>query len=550
MGFSAHKGFQTTGRDDILVTEEHQFNWSGTNGINTTPTLTYHSSSLKNTYRMKTITNSTIAADVGFHFQGDGHCNVQYQHTQATCTGTWTPSHFEYTTNGTTWTQGVMPGTADDDYRDICYWASEGKWILVGGTKIYASSTTNGALPTSSSDWSVVHTISGETLRGVGVGECVLNGVTTEYCIAVGTDGQSCNATSYNSWTDHVVYLYTGSQSIHRHNYTDVFFSDGAAILYGKRQRANRFKWANDPTVNYNATNSPGGWRSMDTSDAFGYGAYRIGELGYKNGQLYAHHQNLGFGINDRHIARTTLADIKARTTPWEVIENEDDAYNQTNQGSGITHPDFGALEYVNGHWFGAGVKSADYDFNASTGYAYSSDSYDPFYCYSLDNMATFTFVYQGFSGTLMRPHVSMTVNNLFIVADNYQHTESWQTNYPATGFGSGPPAHATHDLDKDVYSTPGITGDTISITFDSFFAASPITYVGSPGSTSAVTQDLDMFNALSKAITDGNLGGVSVTNLGSGSGIRVVNTVQGSYANPTVSGNSATCAVTTPIDN
>jgi len=244
------------------------------------------------------------------------------------------------------------------------------------------------------------------------------------------------------------------------------------------------------------------------------------------------------------------LAHIQARTPAWDVIENEDDAYNQTQQNVNQQHPDFGALEYVNGHWFGAGVKSPYFTFNSGTGYTYSSDSYEPFYCYSLDNMATFTFVYQGFSGTLMRPDHSMVVNDLFIVADTYQHSESWQTNYPESGFGNGGPIQATHDLDKDVYSTPGITGDTITVTFDSFFAASPITYVGTPGSTSAVTQDLDMFNALSKAITDGDLGGVSVTNLGSGNGIKVVNTVQGSYANPTVTGSSATCTVTTPIDN
>lgn len=550
MGFSAHKGFLTTGRDGVLVKEEHQLNWSGTNGINTTPTLTYHSSSLKSTYRMKTITNSTIASEVGFHFQASGHCSIQYQNTQAACTGTWTPSHFEYTTDGTSWTQGVMPATGDEEFNDITYWASEGKWILVGGTKIYASSTTAGALPTSSGQWSVVHTITGEELKGVGVGECIDNGVTTEYAIAVGTDGQSCYATTSSSWTNHIVYLYTGSQSQNRHNYTDVFWLDGVAILYGRGQRANRLRHATDPTVNYHATNSPTGWRSMDTSDAFGYGAYRIGELGYKNGQLYAHHQHTGFGIGSRHIARTSLAHIQARTPAWDVIENEDDAYNQTQQNVATQHPSFGALEYVNGHWFGAGVKSPNFTFNSGTGYSYSADSYDPFYCYSLDNMATFTFVYQGFSGTLMRPDHSMVVNNLFIVADTYQHTESWQTDYPLTGFGSGPPVQATHDLDKDVYSTPGITGDTVTVTFDSFFASSPITYVASPGASDAVTQDLDMFNALSKAITDGDLGGVSVTNLGSGNGIKIVNTVQGSYANPTVTGSSATCTVTTPIDN
>lgn len=545
---SAFKGFEIVGRDSVLVKEEHTVTWSGTNGINTTPTLTYHTSTLKYSNRMKTVKGSPMG-EVGFHFQDRGFCNVQYETNYATCSGTWTQAHFEYTTNGTTWTQGVMPSTGnDDEYTDITYSSNHSKWYLCGDENIYVSS--GSSLPTSTSDWSVVHSGIGEDMMGIDCGELVHNGVTTFYIIAAGDGGQSCYSTNGTSWTNFRIHLYTGSQNWNKHNYTDVYFHGGSVFVYGKGRRASHLKHATDPTAKYDATNAPGGWRNMDTSDAFGYGAYNTGEIKFANGQIYSHFQNSGFGITSRHIARTTLSDIKGRANAWTVIENEDDAENQSTQNGSYQHPDFGALEYINGHWFGAGVKSALYTYNSSIGYTYSSDSYEPFYCYSLDNMATFTFVYQGFSGTLMRPDNSMMVNNLFIVSDYYQHNESWWTNYPQSGFGNGGAIQATHDIDKDVYSTPGVEGDTISVTFDTFYATNPITYSGTPGSSSSVQQDLDLFNALTKALADGDLGGVTITNLGSGNGIKIINQVQGSYVNPTVSGNSATCTVNTTLDN
>jgi len=572
MGLAAHKAFQITGRDSVLVKEEHTFNWTGTNGINTTPTFTYHTSGLKNSDRMKAVHGAPMGT-VGFHFQKRGKCSQLYNDagsgisTSAECAlegynnnaeynarpgsgaiGTWTRSHYEYTTNGTSWTTGVMPAGDDNSYTDICYWASESKWYLTGEDQIWYSSSST--LPTSAGDWSVVHSGVGEDLKAIAVGEVVHNGVTTEYCIAAGDNGQTCYSTNGTSFSNHGVYVYTGSQSYNKHSYDHVEFTGGSVFVTATGSRSNRFKHCTDPTINYNATNSPGGWRDMDRTDTFGYEPYGLGEVRVKGGKIVSHAQQFSFSPSTkRHLNHTSLSDIQGRTNPWTKIYDEDDASNSTTQ-----HADFGGLEFVNGHWFASGIRSADYTFTPypGAGYVYNSNSYEPFYAYSLDDMATWNYVFQGFTGTLMHPKLSMVINGLFICADRIQHVftaHQGTSAYPQGGFGTYN-IRAEHDMDKDVYSTPGIGGDTVSVTFDSFYAASPIVYSSSPGVSDSVTQDLDLFNALTAALADGSLAGVSVTNLGSGNGIKVVNTVQGSYANPTVSGSSATCTVNTTLDN
>ena len=103
------------------------------------------------------------------------------------------------------------------------------------------------------------------------------------------------------------------------------------------------------------------------------------------------------------------------------------------------------------------------------------------------------------------------------------------------------------------IYTTPGAATDTVSVTFDSSLASSPITYKPGPGTSSAIYQDKFLYKALQKAITAGDLTGVTVTyNGGSndGSGVKIVNTEEGAVSNITISGASASASVNTYVDN
>lgn len=103
------------------------------------------------------------------------------------------------------------------------------------------------------------------------------------------------------------------------------------------------------------------------------------------------------------------------------------------------------------------------------------------------------------------------------------------------------------------IYTTPGAATDTVSVTFDSALASSPIVYKPGPGTSSTIYQDKFLYKALQKAIADGDLSGVTVTYEGGtndGSGVKIVNTAEESVSNITISGASASASINTTVDN
>lgn len=106
---------------------------------------------------------------------------------------------------------------------------------------------------------------------------------------------------------------------------------------------------------------------------------------------------------------------------------------------------------------------------------------------------------------------------------------------------------------DRGFYTTPGWTGDEVTVTFDTQLAANPIKYFNNSGESSATVNDKSLYDALQKAIADGDLTGVTVTynnGTNNGTGVKIVNDEEESYANITITGASSTATINTYIDN
>ena len=103
------------------------------------------------------------------------------------------------------------------------------------------------------------------------------------------------------------------------------------------------------------------------------------------------------------------------------------------------------------------------------------------------------------------------------------------------------------------IWSTPGWSGEEITVTFDSELASSPIKYYNVAGSSSAAVNDKSLYDALQAAISAGDLSNCTVTYNGgsnNGNGAKIVNTIEESVANVTITGASSTATVNTYVDN
>lgn len=472
---SGYKGFQTVGRDGVLVKEEHKFQWSGTNGITTSLSFTNGN-----------FGSSGYATD--FWAASDGS-------EAAICTNL---GEIYYTTNGTSWTSKNSP--VSTHIRGICYWASKGLWLVVEGNNVWSA-------PTNFSTWTNRGTAS-ESLQGVSAGIITDSGTDTDTAIVVGNNGMTGNSTNGTSWT--FVDISTSSSRD--------FYKCEVALGYATAS-STRYQTGLYKATNPNLTGTdPSGWKSVDKGSSgtsvtlachSGGGNVIAREI---NGYIF-----MAGAQSQKHVAYTNSSgDI---LDPWNVIYDNDSWIPEKVMDFAYGNNQyFMAGYYPNGAWdYSAGCGSGVFITNSNQG--------ESFIEYSTD-LTNWTKVDLGTSD-INSAHRVRFVNGNFIILGN--STSTYDYKY-----------------------TPGVSGDTVSVTFDSFYMPNggTIDYAATAGSSDPVQQDLDLFNALQQAITDGDLAGVTVTNLGSGNGVQVINQVQGSYVNPTISGNTATCTITTTVDN
>ena len=103
------------------------------------------------------------------------------------------------------------------------------------------------------------------------------------------------------------------------------------------------------------------------------------------------------------------------------------------------------------------------------------------------------------------------------------------------------------------IWTTNGWSGEEVTVTFDTALASSPIKYYNVAGSSSAAVNDASLYNALTAAISAGDLSGVTVTynnGTNNGTGVKIVNTTEEDYANISISGASSSASINTYIDN
>ena len=460
----------TVGRDSVLVKEEHKFQWSGTNGINTSLTYTYGNltGNPKRLYYKPDNSEAIITTSTGNIYSS---------------------------TNGTTWTGKTSP--VSSSISGITYWASKSLWMLVEGKNVWTA-------PTNMSSWTLRGT-SSENLKDIDAGLVTYNSTDTDYGIVAGDNGMTGYSTNGTSWS----FLDTSTSSSRDFQY--VLIADKVITISGGNYSVGLYACENPTTT----SSSNGGWRSVDKSS----NGIRTANVCVSGGGV----KHIRF-LNGKHWLTGSQSESHLVYDPDGNIYNQwNVVYDNDNFRTGsIKDIAYGNNQYIN---IGRNQLYWNYSGGCSNGVVVTPNPQDqPFLEYSL-NGTSFTQVLLGMSN-LTYPEEIGFVGSKFVVISTYS-----SSNY-------------------NWYATSGVGGDTVSVTFDSFFASSPITYPATPGSNSAVQQDLDLFNALTKAINDGDLNGVTVTNLGSGNGVTIVNTVQGSYNNPTVSGSSATCTVTTTLDN
>ena len=104
-----------------------------------------------------------------------------------------------------------------------------------------------------------------------------------------------------------------------------------------------------------------------------------------------------------------------------------------------------------------------------------------------------------------------------------------------------------------NIYMTDGWTGDEVTVTFDSQLASSPIKYRNTALSSSATENDASLYNALTAAISAGDLTNCTVSynnGTNNGTGVKVINTIEEDVANITISGASSSSTINTYEDN
>jgi hypothetical protein len=184
-------------------------------------------------------------------------------------------------------------------------------------------------------------------------------------------------------------------------------------------------------------------------------------------------------------------------------------------------------LAYGNGQYIAAGHISAD----AGTGAG------NPLFGYSFDK-----------DNWNWLENTGAALDLAYATSLDFNETTGLFTASRATGID--PNGNTTSGFCKQF---SGFGSDTVSVTFDSSLASSAITYTATPNTSTAAGHDKDLYTALTQAITDGDLTGVTVTyNGGSndGTGVKIVNTEDEDVTNITISGAGASASINTYVDN
>ena len=491
--FTSLRSSMAAGGGGSATAEETLITWSGTSATN---------SASFSTRSMSSNTGNSIAwagnTGVAMAYGGD---------TAVTNDG------------GSTWNSGGSLGNTG--FNRITYWDDKSMFLVAGQNAGMRYSNNSGA-NWSSGNWN--NGSSGYDYEDVAAGGLLdpANSTTTQYAVTVGNNGETGYSTDGSNWTWHA------RSNSNSHDWTTIDHGGNEMIATGGRYNAYTSIVTN-PTSNHNTASGAahGGW---DTISSDFTGAHRNDdsirsghtEMTYINGEWWAAGHQFGSAGTGGWMSYAAAGEHTLQVggafstwTPVIDIEDQDSRY-QIKQ-----------IAYGNGQYIAIG--NISYDGGSGAG--------NPIFGYSFDR-DNWTWLENTGAATDIAHATDL----------NFNETTGLFTASRATGLN--PSGTSIAGFCKQF---AGLGSDSISVTFDSSLASSPITYTATPNTSTAAGHDKDLYTALTKAITDGDLTGVTVTYNGgsnNGTGVKIVNTEDEDVSNITISGASASASINTYVDN
>jgi hypothetical protein len=490
MGFNTSFRMQmSSGGSASATAEETLITWSGTSATNSI-----------------SFSNRSISANTGSSIAWDGNKGVAVAYGGDTA----------YSNDGgNSWTNGGSLGNTG--FGKITYWDDKSLWLVAGQDDGMRYS--NDGSSWSSGSWNNGGTYD---YKDVAAGGLTLNGTTTQYAVTVGNNGETGWSTNGTSWTWHAR---SNSNSL---DFTHITHGDGEMIAIGGRYNAYT-NIVTRPAANHVTASgaNDGGWDQISSDFT---GAHRNDDsirsghavIEYLNGDWWSAGHEFGtagsggwmsYAANGEHTLQ--VGGAFNTWTPVLDIESADYRYQIKN------------LAYGNGQYIAAGHISAD----AGTGAG------NPLFGYSFDK-----------DNWNWLENTGAALDLAYATSLDFNETTGLFTASRATGID--PNGNTTSGFCKQF---PGFGSDTVSVTFDSSLASSAITYTATPNTSTAAGHDKDLYTALTQAITDGDLTGVTVTYNGgsnNGTGVKIVNTEDEDVTNITISGAGASASINTYVDN
>lgn len=488
--FTSLRSSMAAGGGGSAEAEETLISWSGTSATNSI-----------------SFTTRSISSNTGNDVAWSGNKGVAIAYAGDT----------SYTNDGgSNWTSGANLGTTG--FNDITYWDDKNMWLVTGqdaGIRYSNNMTSWGTGTWNNGD-------AGYDYKAIAAGGLTLGGTTTEYAVTVGNNGETGYSNNGTTWTWHA------RSNSNSQDFSSIAYGGGEIIAAGGRYNAYGSIVTRPESNHVTASGANhGGWDQLNSNfvgawrdDSSIRGGYSLVE--YINDEWWAAGHQFGSAGTGGWMSYAASGEqtlqVGGAMTEWTKvlnIETADYKYQIKN------------IAYGNGQYIATGFLA----FDGTTGAG------NPIFGYSFDR-DNWTWLENTGAATDLAYANSLTFNE----------TTGLFTASRATGTNAG-----NVSVSGFCKQFSGFGSDTVSVTFDSSLASSPITYTATPNTSTAAGHDKDLYTALNKAITDGDLTGVTVTynnGTNNGTGVKIVNTEEGDVANITISGATASASINTYVDN